>query len=79
MNGLIIHQHVCGMSVLDGSFERLKRYNLAEIYDPTPITTNDGTASKTKAADETLAASTKHDVTVMAVDPPPPTAEGISG
>lgn len=28
-------QNVCGVSVVDGSFERLKRYNLAEIFDPT--------------------------------------------
>jgi tRNA acetyltransferase TAN1 len=27
---------VCGVSVLDSSFEKLKRYNIAEIYDPTP-------------------------------------------
>ena len=28
-------QNVCGVSVVDRSFERLKRYNLAEIFDPT--------------------------------------------
>jgi hypothetical protein len=30
-------KNVCGVSVLDDSFERLKRYNLAEIYSPTPV------------------------------------------
>lgn len=29
-------KNVCGVSVLDDSFEKLKRLNLAEIYDPTP-------------------------------------------
>lgn len=28
---------MCGVSVLDNDFERLKRFNLAEIFDPTPI------------------------------------------
>ncbi|KAK0254126.1 hypothetical protein LTS09_010847 [Friedmanniomyces endolithicus] len=31
-----IYQNICGISVVDDSFERLKRYNLAEIFDPTP-------------------------------------------
>lgn len=38
--GVLIHarvQNICGVSVLDNSFERLKRLNLAEIFDPTPI------------------------------------------
>lgn len=29
-------QNICGVSVVDASFERLKRFNIAEIYDPTP-------------------------------------------
>ncbi|KXT10273.1 hypothetical protein AC579_6607 [Pseudocercospora musae] len=31
-----VYQNVCGVSVLDDSFERLKRYNLSEIFEPTP-------------------------------------------
>ncbi len=34
--GLSGVQNVCGMSVVGSDFDRLKRYNLAEIYDPTP-------------------------------------------
>ncbi len=28
-------QNVCGMSVVGGDFDRLKRFNLAELYDST--------------------------------------------
>ncbi|CZT18669.1 related to P.falciparum dihydropteroate synthase [Ramularia collo-cygni] len=31
-----VYQHVCGVSVVDSDFERLKRYNISEIFDPTP-------------------------------------------
>ncbi|KAK5108625.1 hypothetical protein LTR62_008116 [Meristemomyces frigidus] len=31
-----VYQNICGVSVVDNSFERLKRFNLAEIFDPTP-------------------------------------------
>ncbi|GAB7363287.1 hypothetical protein MBLNU230_g3568t1 [Neophaeotheca triangularis] len=31
-----VYQNICGMSVVDNSFERLKRFNLAEIFEPTP-------------------------------------------
>ncbi|KAL9095534.1 MAG: hypothetical protein Q9165_002405 [Trypethelium subeluteriae] len=31
-----IYKNVCGMSVVGSDYDRLKRYNLAEIYDPTP-------------------------------------------
>lgn len=27
-------QNVCGMSVVGAEFERLKRFNLAELYEP---------------------------------------------
>ncbi|KAF2085331.1 hypothetical protein K490DRAFT_75190 [Saccharata proteae CBS 121410] len=30
-----VYKNVCGMSVVGQDFERLKRYNLAEIYEPT--------------------------------------------
>lgn len=29
-------QNVCGMSVVGSDYEKLKRYNLSEIYEPTP-------------------------------------------
>lgn len=32
----MIQQNICGVSVVDHRFEELKRYNLAEIFDPTP-------------------------------------------
>lgn len=28
-------KHVCGISVVDSDFEKLKRYNISEIFDPT--------------------------------------------
>ncbi|WEW55198.1 hypothetical protein PRK78_000627 [Emydomyces testavorans] len=31
-----VMQNMCGMSVVEGDYEQLKRYNLAEIYHPTP-------------------------------------------
>ncbi|KAI4135658.1 MAG: hypothetical protein LQ347_000468 [Umbilicaria vellea] len=31
-----IYKNMCGMSVVGSDFEKLKRFNLAEIYDPTP-------------------------------------------
>ncbi|KXS99437.1 hypothetical protein AC578_8146 [Pseudocercospora eumusae] len=31
-----VYQNICGVSVLDDSFERLKRYNISEIFEPTP-------------------------------------------
>lgn len=29
-------QHICGISVVDNDFERLKRYNISELYEPSP-------------------------------------------
>ena len=31
-----VYRNVCGMSVVGNDYEKLKRYNLAEIYSPTP-------------------------------------------
>ncbi|EMF09129.1 uncharacterized protein SEPMUDRAFT_151948 [Sphaerulina musiva SO2202] len=31
-----IYQHICGISVVDNDFERLKRYNISELYEPSP-------------------------------------------
>lgn len=33
---LLCVQNICGMSVVSDRFEALKRFNLAEIYNPTP-------------------------------------------
>lgn len=30
-------KNICGVSVVGSDFEELKRYNLSEIFDPTPI------------------------------------------
>ncbi|KAK2738957.1 hypothetical protein FQN57_006751 [Myotisia sp. PD_48] len=32
-----IFQNICGMSVVKGDYDQLKRYNLSELYDPTPL------------------------------------------
>lgn len=29
-------QNIMGMSVVEGDYDQLKRYNLAELYSPTP-------------------------------------------
>jgi len=31
-----VYRNICGMSVVGNEYEKLKRYNLAEIYQPTP-------------------------------------------
>ncbi|KAL8741010.1 MAG: hypothetical protein Q9190_006338 [Brigantiaea leucoxantha] len=31
-----VYRNVCGMSVVNKDFEKFKRFNLAELYDPTP-------------------------------------------
>lgn len=31
-----LSQNVIGMSVVPGDYDKLKRFNLAEIYDPSP-------------------------------------------
>ena len=33
---IIVMQNICGVSVVDHRFEELKRYNISEIFDPTP-------------------------------------------
>nr|KMM73121.1 hypothetical protein CPAG_09410 [Coccidioides posadasii RMSCC 3488] len=40
-----IIQNICGMSVVGGDYEKLKRYNLAEIYSATPRPQPEPTAS----------------------------------
>ena len=32
----MVAKNVCGMSVVSKDFEKFKRFNLAELYDPTP-------------------------------------------
>lgn len=29
-------QNICGVSVVGSDYDKLKRYNLAEIFEPTP-------------------------------------------
>lgn len=41
-----IYRNVLGVSVVDGEYERLKRYNLAEIYEPTPRQVGEGAAAE---------------------------------
>jgi tRNA acetyltransferase TAN1 len=41
VSSALIRQNVCGMSVVGNDFEELKRFNLAEIYQPTPQPIND--------------------------------------
>ncbi|MCJ1430224.1 hypothetical protein MMC29_008141, partial [Sticta canariensis] len=41
-----IYRNVCGMSVVGPDFETLKRFNLAEIYEPTSKRTKTGTRSE---------------------------------
>ncbi|KAI4094150.1 MAG: hypothetical protein LQ344_002404 [Seirophora lacunosa] len=31
-----VYRNILGMSIVDGDYEKFKRYNLAEIYEPTP-------------------------------------------
>lgn len=38
---LTLAQNVCGMSVVGNDYEKLKRYNLSEIYEPTPKAATD--------------------------------------
>jgi tRNA acetyltransferase TAN1 len=42
-------QNVIGMSVVQGDYDKLKRFNLAEIYDPSPKSEPAGTATESKA------------------------------
>ena len=41
---------MCGMAVVDGEYNDLKRYNLAEIYDPTPVKRNEEDAVPSSVA-----------------------------
>ncbi|KAF2211171.1 hypothetical protein CERZMDRAFT_98902 [Cercospora zeae-maydis SCOH1-5] len=31
-----VYQHICGVSVVNHDFERLKRFNISELFEPTP-------------------------------------------
>lgn len=42
-------QNVIGMSVVQGDYDKLKRFNLAEIYDPSPKEEPEATATESKA------------------------------
>ena len=43
-------KNICGVSVVDNDFEKLKRYNISEIYDPTIVETIDRARESAKAA-----------------------------
>jgi tRNA acetyltransferase TAN1 len=44
-----LSQNVIGMSVVQGDYDKLKRFNLAEIYDPSPKAEPADTATESKA------------------------------
>jgi tRNA acetyltransferase TAN1 len=44
-----VAQNVIGMSVVQGDYDKLKRFNLAEIYDPSPKEETPATATDSKA------------------------------
>ncbi|KAG0155185.1 hypothetical protein PDIDSM_759 [Penicillium digitatum] len=44
-----VAQNVIGMSVVQGDYDKLKRFNLAEIYDPSPKAEPAATATQSKA------------------------------
>ncbi|KAJ5228332.1 hypothetical protein N7489_009040 [Penicillium chrysogenum] len=44
-----VAQNVIGMSVVQGDYDKLKRFNLAEIYDPSPKAEPAGAATESKA------------------------------
>ncbi|KAJ5494147.1 hypothetical protein N7463_010234 [Penicillium fimorum] len=44
-----VAQNVIGMSVVQGDYDKLKRFNLAEIYDPSPKEEPAATTSESKA------------------------------
>ncbi|KAI9654325.1 MAG: hypothetical protein M1829_000946 [Trizodia sp. TS-e1964] len=46
---------VCGMSVVREDFDQLKRFNLAEIYEPSPLQEAARTVAVARAADSTTA------------------------
>ena len=74
-----IYRNILGMSVVSGDFEELKRFNLAEIYDPTPRPQKvrngfAGDQGPGKSAAETAAATTEDDVP----DDGKPTAEALT-
>jgi tRNA acetyltransferase TAN1 len=43
-----VYRNICGMSVVGNEYEKLKRYNLAEIYQPTPKPVAKVTATEEK-------------------------------
>jgi hypothetical protein len=74
-------QNICGVSVVDHRFEELKRYNISEIFDPTPK------EEAPKVRGEAAAAAVEKDEQVVdaaetdkeaATDAKPATDEGVS-
>jgi len=45
-------QNVCGISVVPGDYEELKRYNLAEICEPSPAQAKTEPELQVRAGDD---------------------------
>ena len=56
------------MSVLDNSFERLKRFNLAEIFDPTPREAIESAQSSLRSTEDAEAVVVDEQPTPMTTD-----------
>jgi hypothetical protein len=60
----VLFQNICGVSVVDHRFEELKRYNISEIFDPTPKED----APKVEKGDETVKETVKDEKLVDAAE-----------
>ncbi|SMR63569.1 unnamed protein product [Zymoseptoria tritici ST99CH_3D1] len=61
-----LYQHVCGVCVVDTDYERLKRYNISEIYEPTPP--QEPNVAATAKAEKCAQDETTDEVVVKATD-----------
>ena len=74
-------QNICGVSVVDHRFEELKRYNISEIFDPTPkeeapkVEKGDEAAVKDEAVKDESTAETGKEA---ATDAKPVVDDGVS-
>lgn len=59
-------KHVCGVCVVDTDYERLKRYNISEIYEPTPP--QEPNVAATAKAEKGAQDETTDEVVVKATD-----------
>jgi tRNA acetyltransferase TAN1 len=76
-------QNICGVSVVDHRFEELKRYNISEIFDPTPkeeapkVEKGDEAAVKDEAVKDENTAETGKEAATDA-KPTDDNSEGVS-